>query len=58
MTQNYDTTCSTEYDISITNLKIVTALLAAIWISETFYWGLQIKFLEAFIDTKTPTKDT
>ena len=41
MTQNYDT--STEYDVSITNLKIVTAFLAAILISETFYWGLKIQ---------------
>ena len=40
MTQNYDT--SIEY-VSITNLKIVTAFLAAILISETFCWGLKIK---------------
>ena len=40
MTQNYDT--SIEYDVSISNLKIVTALLAAILINETFYWGFKI----------------
>ena len=40
MTENYDT--SIEYDVSITNLKIVTAFLAAILISETLYWGLKI----------------
>ena len=53
MTENYDT--SIEYDVSITNLKIVTAFLAAILISDTFYWGLKFSNFKAFTDTKTPT---
>ena len=35
---NYDTII--EYDVSITNLKIVTAFLAAILIRETVDWSL------------------
>ena len=37
-TQTYDT--SIKCDVSIANLKIWTAFLAAIMISWTFYWGL------------------